>query len=233
MEWKFSPNESTNCTQIVRKEDIKTILGRDLSGESSVAKRKIISDLSITNCTIARKETPQVEITHGDLEGTELLAHKTAEGLWVYDELPGTTEKQKYQMMMEGFTEPFSEFPKERIPIGKVILLKDQDISFLWGSAFPGKTNGTLAMKFDRVIMEREPFAQLSISYDIAMTTLAENNEEVVLTLTVNGGCRISISDNTKLNSSANLTGIIKAGMPNSQDALSGPASLKIIIKEL
>lgn len=231
--WTYLTDESTKCTLVNHKEYIITILGRDLNGDASVAKRKTVSDLSTDTCIIAGKETPQVTKTHGDLEGIELLAHKTAEGIWFFDELPGATEKQKYAMMSEGFIEPFAEFPKERVSVGKVILFKDQDVSLALGIAFPGKKEGTVAMKFDRVIMEREPVAQLSVSMDISMTTLVENNEEVFMAMTLNGGVRLSLLENTKLSLSSNFTGIIKAGNPASKKVITGPATVKLIIKEL
>ena len=107
-EWTFSSTDkSTKCSIVCHREYVIIILGRDIDGKPSVAKRKTVLDLSTISCNIAGEREPQVNEIHGELEGTELLANQTAEGLWIWDELPGATEKQKKAMKLEGFSEPF------------------------------------------------------------------------------------------------------------------------------
>ncbi len=232
-EWTFSPpDKSTKCTVVKYTEEIITILGHSVDGEASVAKRETVSDLFTRTCIVAGKEEAKITKIHGELEGKELLAHKTAEGQWVLDEPPGATEKQKKAMRNDGFMEPFSSFPNEKIPVGIVITFKDEDLSLFLGAVFPGKKEGTAAIKFDRVIREREPVAQFSISMDISVTTLSENDDEIFIKMSLNGGGRLSLSENTKINSTNIVTGIIKAGKPGSPD-VAGPATFKLTIKEL
>lgn len=235
LEWEFySTDKSTKCSLIANKEYLFTILGLDANGEPSVAKRKTVSDLTTTSCYITGKKEPQVTNEHGALEGVELLAHKTAEGIWTFDDPPSATENQKKAMRSEGFIDPFAGYPNEKVPVGKVITFKDEEMSMIFGTSLLGKKEGTVAIKFENVIKRREPIAQLSYSMNVVITTLDENNDEILIKMSLNGGGSLSLLENAKINSAATLTGIVTYTMSATPDeVLTGPATMKISIKEL
>jgi hypothetical protein len=235
MEWSFaSTDKSIDCSSKIHKEYIITILGRDSNGEASVAKRNAVSDISTVSCNISGINDPVVTTIHGELEGKELLAHQTQEGQWSFDELLGATEKQKKAIRNEGFIEPFTGYPHEKVPIGTVITFKDQDVSLIIGATIPGKKEGNVAIKFDHIVKDREPIAILSYSMDISLTTLDENNKEIIMKMALNGGGHMPLSENTKINSVTALSGVVTYIMPSSNiGTVSGPATMKITIKEL
>jgi hypothetical protein len=235
IEWEFSSaDKSTNCSFINHKEYAIVILGRDTKGEPSVAKRKTVSDISTSSCKIAGKGEPEVANTRGELEGKDLLAHRTAEGLWIFDDPTGFTEKQKKAMRSEGFMDPFSGYPHEKVAVGKVITFKDEELSLVLGTTFPGKKEGTVAILFEHVILDREPVAQLKYSMNMSGTTLDENDNEFSVKMSLNGGGRLSLSENPKINSTSTLTGIITLSMQASPGVvMTGPATMKIFVKEL
>jgi hypothetical protein len=234
MEWSFaSPDKSIDCSSKIHKEYIITILGRDSNGESSVAKRNTVSDISTVSCNILGEKDPVVTTIHGELEGKELLAHQTQEGQWSFDDLLGATEKQKKAMRIEGFIEPFTGYPNEKVPIGTVITFKDQDVSLIIGATMPGKKEGNVAIKFDHVIKDREPIAILSYSMDISLTTLDENNKELIMKMALNGGGHMPLSENTKINAVTALSGVVTIMSSSNIGMVSGPATMKMTIKEL
>ena len=59
-------------------------------------------------------------------------------------------------MRIEGFIEPFTGYPHEKVPIGTVIMFKDQDVSLIIGATIPGKKEGNVAIKFDHIVKDRE-----------------------------------------------------------------------------
>lgn len=235
IEWAFSSKDKTQkCSSLVRKEYIFTILGRGVNGEPSVAKRKTTSDVSKTTCNVVGQNQPQVTDIRGEFEGKELLAHQTTEGLWIFDELPEATEKQKLALKNDGFIEPFAGYPREKVPVGKVITFKDEELSLVLGTVFPGKKEGTVTIKFDSIVNDREPVAMLSYSMNTSTTSLDENYNEMLTKMSLNGGGRLSLLDNVKINFAATLTGIISVSMPSSPSVvLTGPATMKIALKEL
>ena len=234
MEWSFaSTDKSIDCSSKIHKEYIITILGRDNNGESSVAKRNAVSDISTVSCNISGEKDPVVTTIHGELEGKELLAHQTQEGQWSFDELLGATEKQKKAMRIEGFIEPFTGYPHEKVPIGTVITFKDQDVSLIIGATIPGKKEGNLAIKFDHIVKDREPLAILSYSMDISLTTLDENNKELIMKMALNGGGHMPLSENTKINAVTALSGVVTIMSSSNIGMVSGPATMKMTIKEL
>jgi len=234
LEWSFSPNTSTKCSSVIHTEDVITILGYGENDEPTVAKRKTVLNITIVSCNTAQETKPQITTTHGELEGKELLAHRTKEGIWTLDEPPGTTEKQRKAMRNAGFMDPFSGLPNEKVPIGKVITFKDENVSLILGTVFPGRKEGAVGMKFERVIKDREPYAQLSYSLDIRTTILDDNDNEQLITMTLNGGGQLSLSENTKINSTTTLTGIIAFSTPAMPGVtFTGPATLKMVIQEL
>ena len=234
MEWSFaSLDKSIDCSSKIHKEYIITILGRDSNGESSVAKRNAVSDISTVSCNISGEKDPVVTTIHGELEGKELLAHQTQEGQWTFDELLGATEKQKKAMRIEGFIEPFTGYPHEKVPLGTVITFKDQDVSLIIGATIPGKKEGNIAIKFDHIIKNREPLAILSYSMDISLTTLDENNKEIIMKMALNGGGHMPLSENTKINAVTALSGVVTIMSSSNIGMVSGPATMKITIKEL
>jgi hypothetical protein len=234
MEWSFaSADKSIDCSSKIRKEYIITILGRDSNGESSVAKRNAVSDISTVSCNISGEKDPVVTTIHGELEGKELLAHQTQEGQWSFDELLGATEKQKKAMRIEGFIEPFTGYPHEKVPLGTVITFKDQDVSLIIGATIPGKKEGNLAIKFDHIVKDREPLAILSSSMDISLTTLDENNKEIIMKMALNGGGHMPLSENTKINAVTALSGVVTIMSSSNIGMVSGPATMKMTIKEL
>ena len=234
MEWSFaSTDKSIDCSSKIHKEYIITILGRDSNGESSVAKRNAVSDISTVSCNISGEKDPVVTTIHGELEGKELLAHQTQEGQWSFDELLGATEKQKKAMRIEGFIEPFTGYPHEKVPLGTVITFKDQDVSLIIGATIPGKKEGNLAIKFDHIVKDREPLAILSYSMDISLTTLDENNKEVIMKMALNGGGHMPLSENTKINAVTALSGVVTIMSSSNIGMVSGPATMKMTIKEL
>ena len=234
MEWSFaSTDKSIDCSSKIHKEYIITILGRDSNGESSVAKRNAVSDISTVSCNISGEKDPVVTTIHGELEGKELLAHQTQEGQWSFDELLGATEKQKKAMRIEGFIEPFTGYPHEKVPIGTVITFKDQDVSLIIGATIPGKKEGNVAIKFDHIVKDREPLAILSYSMDISLTTLDENNKEVIMKMALNGGGHMPLSENTKINAVTALSGVVTIMSSSNIGMVSGPATMKMTIKEL
>ena len=234
MEWSFaSTDKSIDCSSKIHKEYIITILGRDSNGESSVAKRNAVSDISTVSCNISGEKDPVVTTIHGELEGKELLAHQTQEGQWSFDELLGATEKQKKAMRIEGFIEPFTGYPHEKVPLGTVITFKDQDVSLIIGATIPGKKEGNVAIKFDHIVKDREPLAILSYSMDISLTTLDENNKEVIMKMALNGGGHMPLSENTKINAVTALSGVVTIMSSSNIGMVSGPATMKMTIKEL
>jgi hypothetical protein len=234
MEWSFaSTDKSIDCSSKIHKEYIITILGRDSNGESSVAKRNAVSDISTVSCNISGEKDPVVTTIHGELEGKELLAHQTQEGQWSFDELLGATEKQKKAMRIEGFIEPFTGYPHEKVPLGTVITFKDQDVSLIIGATIPGKKEGNLAIKFDHIVKDREPLAILSYSMDISLTTLDENNKELIMKMALNGGGHMPLSENTKINAVTALSGVVTIMSSSNIGMVSGPATMKMTIKEL
>lgn len=234
MEWSFaSTDKSIDCSSKIHKEYIITILGRDSNGEASVAKRNAVSDMSTVSCNISGEKDPVVTTIHGELEGKELLAHQTQEGQWSFDELLGATEKQKKAMRIEGFIEPFTGYPHEKVPIGTVITFKDQDVSLIIGATIPGKKEGNVAIKFDHIVKDREPLAILSYSMDISLTTLDENNKEVIMKMALNGGGHMPLSENTKINAVTALSGVVTIMSSSNIGMVSGPATMKMTIKEL
>ena len=234
MEWSFaSTDKSIDCSSKIHKEYIITILGRDSNGEASVAKRNAVSDMSTVSCNISGEKDPVVTTIHGELEGKELLAHQTQEGQWSFDELLGATEKQKKAMRIEGFIEPFTGYPHEKVPIGTVITFKDQDVSLIIGATIPGKKEGNLAIKFDHIVKDREPLAILSYSMDISLTTLDENNKELIMKMALNGGGHMPLSENTKINAVTALSGVVTIMSSSNIGMVSGPATMKMTIKEL
>lgn len=234
MEWSFaSTDKSIDCSSKIHKEYIITILGRDSNGEASVAKRNAVSDISTVSCNISGEKDPVVTTIHGELEGKELLAHQTQEGQWSFDELLGATEKQKKAMRIEGFIEPFTGYPHEKVPIGTVITFKDQDVSLIIGATIPGKKEGNVAIKFDHIVKDREPLAILSYSMDISLTTLDENNKEVIMKMALNGGGHMPLSENTKINAVTALSGVVTIMSSSNIGMVSGPATMKMTIKEL
>ena len=234
MEWSFaSTDKSIDCSSKIHKEYIITILGRDNNGESSVAKRNAVSDISTVSCNISGEKDPVVTTIHGELEGKELLAHQTQEGQWSFDELLGATEKQKKAMRIEGFIEPFTGYPHEKVPLGTVITFKDQDVSLIIGATIPGKKEGNLAIKFDHIVKDREPLAILSYSMDISLTTLDENNKELIMKMALNGGGHMPLSENTKINAVTALSGVVTIMSSSNIGMVSGPATMKMTIKEL
>ena len=234
MEWSFaSTDKSIDCSSKIHKEYIITILGRDSNGEASVAKRNAVSDMSTVSCNISGEKDPVVTTIHGELEGKELLAHQTQEGQWSFDELLGATEKQKKAMRIEGFIEPFTGYPHEKVPIGTVITFKDQDVSLIIGATIPGKKEGNLAIKFDHIVKDREPLAILSYSMDISLTTLDENNKEVIMKMALNGGGHMPLSENTKINAVTALSGVVTIMSSSNIGMVSGLATMKMTIKEL
>ena len=234
MEWSFaSTDKSIDCSSKIHKEYIITILGRDSNGEVSVAKRNAVSDMSTVSCNISGEKDPVVTTIHGELEGKELLAHQTQEGQWSFDELLGATEKQKKAMRIEGFIEPFTGYPHEKVPIGTVITFKDQDVSLIIGATIPGKKEGNVAIKFDHIVKDREPLAILSYSMDISLTTLDENNKEVIMKMALNGGGHMPLSENTKINAVTALSGVVTIMSSSNIGMVSGPATMKMTIKEL
>jgi len=234
MEWSFaSTDKSIDCSSKIHKEYIITILGRDSNGESSVAKRNAVSDISTVSCNISGEKDPVVTTIHGELEGKELLAHQTQEGQWSFDELLGATEKQKKAMRIEGFIEPFTGYPHEKVPIGTVITFKDQDVSLIIGATIPGKKEGNVAIKFDHIVKDREPIAILSYSMDISLTTLDENNKEIIMKMALNGGGHMPLSENTKINAVTALSGVVTIMSSSNIGMVSGPATMKMTIKEL
>ena len=234
MEWSFaSTDKSIDCSSKIHKEYIITILGRDSNGEASVAKRNAVSDMSTVSCNISGEKDPVVTTIHGELEGKELLAHQTQEGQWSFDELLGATEKQKKAMRIEGFIEPFTGYPHEKVPLGTVITFKDQDVSLIIGATIPGKKEGNVAIKFDHIVKDREPLAILSYSMDISLTTLDENNKEVIMKMALNGGGHMPLSENTKINAVTALSGVVTIMSSSNIGMVSGPATMKMTIKEL
>ena len=234
MEWSFaSTDKSIDCSSKIHKEYIITILGRDSNGEASVAKRNAVSDMSTVSCNISGEKDPVVTTIHGELEGKELLAHQTQEGQWSFDELLGATEKQKKAMRIEGFIEPFTGYPHEKVPLGTVITFKDQDVSLIIGATMPGKKEGNVAIKFDHIVKDREPLAILSYSMDISLTTLDENNKEVIMKMALNGGGHMPLSENTKINAVTALSGVVTIMSSSNIGMVSGPATMKMTIKEL
>lgn len=234
MEWSFaSTDKSIDCSSKIHKEYIITILGRDSNGEASVAKRNAVSDMSTVSCNISGEKDPVVTTIHGELEGKELLAHQTQEGQWSFDELLGATEKQKKAMRIEGFIEPFTGYPHEKVPLGTVITFKDQDVSLIIGATIPGKKEGNLAIKFDHIVKDREPLAILSYSMDISLTTLDENNKELIMKMALNGGGHMPLSENTKINAVTALSGVVTIMSSSNIGMVSGPATMKMTIKEL
>ena len=234
MEWSFaSTDKSIDCSSKIHKEYIITILGRDSNGESSVAKRNAVSDISTVSCNISGEKDPVVTTIHGELEGKELLAHQTQEGQWSFDELLGATEKQKKAMRIEDFIEPFTGYPHEKVPLGTVITFKDQDVSLIIGATIPGKKEGNLAIKFDHIVKDREPLAILSYSMDISLTTLDENNKELIMKMALNGGGHMPLSENTKINAVTALSGVVTIMSSSNIGMVSGPATMKMTIKEL
>ena len=229
-----SADKSITLSLVAHKEYVITILGRDVDGEPSVATRKHVSDVSTTTVYIRGRSDPQVTTVHGELEGKEVIAHRTAEGLWHLKDLPGATEKQKKAMMMEGFMDPFAGFPYEKVPVGKVITSKDEETSLILGTALPGKKEGSVAVKFERVIKEREPVAQLSCSMNVSVTTLDENKNEVFFKMSLNGGGRLSLGENAKINATWTLTGILTITTPTSPNVvMTGPCTIRALVKEL
>ena len=234
MEWSFaSTDKSIDCSSKIHKEYIITILGRDSNGEASVAKRNAVSDMSTVSCNISGEKDPVVTTIHGELEGKELLAHQTQEGQWSFDELLGATEKQKKAMRIEGFIEPFTGYPHEKVPLGTVITFKDQDVSLIIGATIPGKKEGNVAIKFDHIVKDREPLAILSYSMDISLTTLDENNKELIMKMALNGGGHMPLSENTKINAVTALSGVVTIMSSSNIGMVSGPATMKMTIKEL
>jgi len=230
--WAFSSKDKTSqCTCKVYREYVYTVLGRNADGEPSAVKRKFVSDKSTTSCKALGKEEAKVTETHGELEGLEFLAHQTTEGLWVLDDLPGTTEKQKKTLMDEGFMEPFSGIPYEKVPVGKLITFKDEEVSLAYGAVFPGKKEGSMCLKFVRVTKDREPVAQLSYSMSLLITKLDDSNNEVRLKMIFNGGASISLSEKSRISSLSSATGFMS--LTTSDMVVSGPATIKIIIKEI
>jgi hypothetical protein len=218
----------------VKLKNCELVVGRDSNGEASVAKRNAVSDISTVSCNISGVNDPIVTTIHGELEGKELLAHQTQEGQWSFDELLGATEKQKKAMRNEGFIEPFTGYPHEKVPIGTLITFKDEDVSLIIAATIPGKKEGNVAIKFDHIVKDREPIAILSYSMDISLTTLDENNKEIIMKMALNGGGHMPLSENTKINSVTALSGVVTYIMPSSNiGKVSGPATMKITIKEL
>ena len=90
-----------------------------------------------------------------------------------------------------------------------MLTFKDEEVSLIFGTVLPGKKEGTVAMKLDRVIEDREPVAQLSCSMTISITTLTENDDEILIKMSLNGRGRLSLSENSKINSTVILKGIV------------------------
>jgi hypothetical protein len=234
LEWTyFSSGQSKKCTHLSRTEYIITIIGLDSDGEPSVATRETIEDLSKETCTNDETQKTQISESHGELEGHKLLARKTEYNSWAFDEFPGATEKQQSEMKLHAFMEPFAGLPSERIPIGEVVVYKDQDISLGLGTAIPGSKKGTVGIKFNRVINGREPIAQVTISMDISINTVIDNGEELNMTMALNGGGRIALSKYPKMLVTANMMGIIKSNAGDSEEITEGPAKMKLTVMEI
>ncbi|NJA04278.1 hypothetical protein HC024_00770 [Methylococcaceae bacterium WWC4] len=235
IKWDFlSSDKSTNCSSISNKEYIITILGRNNNDEPSVAKRKSVTDFSTVSCKATGDKESKVTKIHGKLEGIELLAHQTQDGQWIFDDPPGVTEEQKKAIRNEGFMDPFSGYPREKVALGKIITLKDEEISLILGTTFPGKKEGSIGIKLEHVINDKGPVALLSLSMNVSMTGLDESNNEFLIKMALNGGGRLSLSENSKINSTSTATGILSYSLSNTPNIITtGPVTISMSFQEL
>jgi hypothetical protein len=235
MEWTFSSNDkSTDCISISNKEYIITILGRDNNDDPSVAKRKTVTDLATVTCKAIGDKESKVNIIHGELEGLELLAHQTQDGIWIFDDPPGVTKKQKTAIINEGFMEPFSGYPREKVALGQIVTFNGEEVSLILGTAFPGKKDGVVAIKLEHIINDKGPVALLSLSMDISMTGINESNNEFFIKMVLNGGGRLSLSESSKIDSTATATGILSYSLSNTPNVVTtGPVTISMSFQEL
>ena len=68
---------------------------------------------------------------------------------------------------------------------------------------------------------------------DISLSTLDENNKEIIMQMALNGGGHMPLSENTKINAVTALSGVVTIMSPSNIGMVSGPATMKITIKEL
>jgi hypothetical protein len=231
-QWIF-PAGPKKCVSVTHIEDIFTVKGRDSNAEPSSVRRKFVSNKTTIFCSENGNSDSQQEVI-GPLEGKEVHVEKTAEGVWVQEEFTGITEKQKDALKNEGFTDPFSGMPDKKVPVGEVITFKDEKLSLLFGSVFPGKKEGIAAVKFEHVNTEREPVAQLSVMVDASMTILDESNNEAQIKLSINGGGKQSLSEKAKIESTTTFTGIMSYNLVASpNEVTTGPITMTLSIKEL
>jgi hypothetical protein len=231
-QWSFSAG-SKQCVSVTHVEDIFTVQGRDANAEPSSIRRKFVSNTTSIFCSENGNSYPR-EVVTNPLDGKEVHVEKTVEGVWVQEEFSGITEKQKVALNNDGFTDPFSGMPDKKVPVGEIMSFKDERLSLLFGSVFPGKKTGIAAVKFESVNTEREPVAQLSVMVDTTMTILDESNKEAQIKLSLNGGGKQSLSEKAKIESTTSLTGIMSYNLvATPSEITTGPIKMTLVIREM